>query len=231
MLELEHVAKIYGLRLIFKEVSCRLTAGSTNLLVGPNGAGKSTLLRIMAGLAPASAGRVRRKEGLRPGYVGHATFLYPGLTAMENLAFWNRACGLALPLHALEGVLARVGLAAHVHERVGVFSRGMAQRLNLARMLMQEPELLLLDEPCTGLDVAAQEFLRHEIALARQRGACVVMISHDLGADAPLADQLLVLGEQRLLYAGSPSLYADALPGTRIRQKTHPAQGLAACGT
>lgn len=81
--------------------------------------------------------------------------------------------------------LERVGLAAHAHERAGVFSRGMAQRLNLARVLMLEPDLLLLDEPGTGLDAASLALLRREVRDARQRGACVVLISHDLAGDAP----------------------------------------------
>ena len=102
MLELDRVAKLYGVKVIFKEVSCAFTAGSVSLLVGGNGAGKSTLMRIMAGLSRPSAGRVRQAEsgtrsgGLRLGYLGHATFLYPGLTALENLAFWRTAHGLRL---------------------------------------------------------------------------------------------------------------------------------------
>lgn len=81
----------------------------------------------------------------------------------------------------------------------------MAQRLNLARVLMQEPDLLLLDEPGTGLDAASLALLRREISTARARGACVVLISHDLAGDAPLADRLLALGEGRLLFDGPPA--------------------------
>ena len=168
MLELDRVAKLYGVKVIFKEVSCAFTAGSVSLLVGGNGAGKSTLMRIMAGLSRPSAGRVRQAEsgtrsgGLRLGYLGHATFLYPGLTALENLAFWRTAHGLRLSRSDLLTGLERVGLAAHAHERAGVFSRGMAQRLNLARVLMIEPDLLLLDEPGTGLDAASLALLRRD---------------------------------------------------------------------
>lgn len=208
MLELARVAKVYGVKVVFKEVSCRLAAGSVTLLVGANGAGKSTLMRVMAGLSRPSAGAARTALGARTGYVGHATFLYPGLTALENLAFWSRACGLGLSGDALASALARVGLAAHAHERAGVFSRGMAQRLNLARALMQEPDILLLDEPGAGLDAASLTLLRHEIAAARRRGACVVCISHDLAGDAPLADRLLALAGRRLAYDGPPAGYA-----------------------
>lgn len=209
MLELNRVAKLYGVKVIFKDVSCSFAAGSVSLLVGGNGAGKSTLLRIMAGLSRPSAGTVRRAEDdTRLGYLGHATFLYPGLTALENLAFWREAHGLRLSGQELLAGLERVGLAAHAHERAGVFSRGMAQRLNLARVLMLEPNLLLLDEPGTGLDAASLALLRREVRAARNRGACVVLISHDLSGDAPLADRLLALEERRLAFDGPPEAFA-----------------------
>ena len=158
MLELDRVAKLYGAKVIFKDVSCAFASGSVSLLVGGNGAGKSTLMRIMAGLSRPSAGSVRlaesgpRAEGPRLGYLGHATFLYPGLTALENLAFWRTAHGLRLSGAGLSAMLERVGLAAHAHERAGIFSRGMAQRLNLARVLMLEPDLLLLDITMPEID-------------------------------------------------------------------------------
>lgn len=209
MLELDRVAKLYGAKVIFKDVSCVLAAGTVSLLVGGNGAGKSTLMRIMAGLSQPSAGGVRPARSgagaVRLGYLGHATFLYPGLTALENLAFWRTAHGLRLSETGLRTMLERVGLAAHVHERAGIFSRGMAQRLNLARVLMLEPDLLLLDEPGTGLDAASLALLRREITTARQRGACVTLISHDLAGDAPLADRLLLLAGRRLAYDGPPA--------------------------
>ena len=204
MLELLSVAKIYGARLIFKDVSFHCAGGTVSLLAGDNGAGKSTLLRIMAGLSQPTAGTVTRNFQGMLGYLGHATFLYPGLTALENLLFWRDACGLRLSAKQLMDGLARVRLEAYAHQRAGVFSRGMAQRLNLARVLLQEPQALLLDEPCAGLDVASQAMLRQEILQARQRGACVVIISHNLAADAALADRLLVLQKHRLFYDGSP---------------------------
>ncbi|MBO4301429.1 MAG: ABC transporter ATP-binding protein [Desulfovibrio sp.] len=208
MLQLECVAKIYGHKVIFKEISCCVAPGSVTLVAGANGAGKSTLMRVMAGLSRPSAGRVIVSDDVRVGYLGHATFLYPGLTAVENLSFWNRAYGLSLSTGELGKVLARVGLEAYSQERVGCFSRGMAQRLNLARVLMQNPDLLLLDEPCSGLDTSSQTQLRQEIQAARHRGACVVLISHDLMADGPLADHLLVLARHRLSYSGPPQNYA-----------------------
>ena len=207
MLELVRVAKTYGVKVIFKDVSCAFTGGSITMLVGGNGAGKSTLMRIMAGLSRPSAGEARLNGQASLGYLGHATFLYPGLTALENLDFWRTACGLALARKDLVAVLERVGLQAHAHERAGVFSRGMAQRLNLARVLMQTPDLLLLDEPGTGLDAASLALLRSEVVAARARGACIVFISHDWAGDAPLADRLLALEGRKLAYDGPPGAY------------------------
>lgn len=210
MLELVRVAKTYGVKVIFKDVSCAFAPGTVSMLVGGNGAGKSTLMRVMAGLSRPSAGQARLAENVRVGYLGHATFLYPGLTALENLAFWSDACGLALSRKDIMAVLERVGLEAHAQERAGVFSRGMAQRLNLARILMQEPNLLLLDEPGTGLDANSLALLRREVAEARSRDACVILISHDLAGDAPLADRLLALDGRRLAYDGPPADYSPA---------------------
>ncbi|MDR2695401.1 MAG: ATP-binding cassette domain-containing protein, partial [Deltaproteobacteria bacterium] len=137
---------------------------------------------------------------------GHATFIYPGLTALENLAFWKDAQGLRLAEAELLALLERVGLERNAHERAGIFSRGMAQRLNLARALLPDPELLLLDEPGTGLDSRAAELLREEIVRAGRRGAGVVWISHDVAADAAYADRVLTLERGRL---------GEGVPGAR----------------
>ena len=199
LLELHGIAKFFGHRCIFKSVELVVARGTVTLLVGPNGAGKSTLMRLMAGLIRPSAGSYacRAAEG-RVAYLGHATFIYPGLTALENLAFWRNAQGLRLAETDLMALLERVGLERHAQERAGIFSRGMAQRLNVARALLLEPELLLLDEPGTGLDRRAAVMLREEILRARQRGAGLVWISHDVAADTPLADRVLTLEQGRL---------------------------------
>ena len=211
MLRLENLAKLYGLKVVFKGVSCRFTAGSITLLAGGNGAGKSTLLRIIAGLSRPSvifdgtgAGGVAREDGPRLAYLGHATFVYPGLSALENLQFWARAHGLRPSRAELLTLLEHVGLAAHAEERAGVFSRGMAQRLNLARVLLLDADLVLLDEPGTGLDVNSMALVRREMLAARERGACVIVVSHDLAGDSPLADRLLLLENRRLAYDGPP---------------------------
>lgn len=204
ILELKHVAKAYGRKAVLRDVSCALESGSVNLLTGRNGSGKSTLMRLMAGLARPTRGTIRRPKGDAPiGYVAHATFLYPNLTALENLAFWNRAAGMSLSEGDIRKGLDRVGLGPYANERAGCFSRGMAQRLNLARLLLQSPRLWLLDEPGTGLDIESLATLRTEIAAARDDGVCVVLITHDPEGDGPLADRRLTLEEGRLADAAA----------------------------
>lgn len=199
LLELRGVAKAFGPRLLFRRVDLTLIPGSLSLLAGSNGAGKSTLMRIMAGLTRADAGTVLcHAHEARIGYMAHATFLYPGLSAQENLLFWAKAAGMDRPHTRAEAALEAVGLSRHAHERAGIFSRGMAQRLNLARLLLGEPELILLDEPATGLDVSSRTMLLEHVLKARDRGAAIVWISHDIAEDARHADRVLTLKDRSL---------------------------------
>ena len=156
-------------------------------------------MRVMAGLTRPDAGTVtRRVSDDRLGYMAHATFLYPGLDAEENLMFWARAAGLDHPAERTKKALETVGLSRHAHERAGIFSRGMAQRLNLARLLLAEPSLILLDEPATGLDVSSRRMLMDLMLKARDRGAAVLWISHNTDEDARHADRILTLENRSL---------------------------------
>ena len=216
MLQIDAVSKRYGHRLVLRDVSLTLSGGCVLLLAGANGAGKSTLLRLAAGLARPTSGSVRH-ENLADGavgYLGHATGLYPGLSALDNLAFWQRLYkGDARP-STLMAALERVGLARRAHDPAGVFSRGMAQRLNIARLLLQRPALILLDEPATGLDAASSALLAEEIAAARQRGAAVLWASHHLDVDGRLADRLIELADKRIAYDGPAGDFLAARTGT-----------------
>ncbi len=203
LLELHNIAKFFGNRCIFKNVSFSIAESSISLLMGANGAGKSTLLGIMAGLAKPSAGQMQLHVSEQDiGYLGHSTFIYAGLNALENLRFWGELYNKPTQDEKLKVILERVDLAPFAYEKAGVFSRGMAQRLNLARILLLEPKLWLLDEPCTGLDVASASLLRSEVTKACESGAGIVWISHDMGADAGLAQRLLCLEKGRLAYDG-----------------------------
>jgi heme exporter protein A len=203
LLDLRAVSHFFGSRLIFKGVSCALEPAGIMLVAGPNGAGKSTLLKIMAGLLSPRSGSVRRTvENRDMAFMGHQTFVYPALSALGNLEFWNRVYGRGLDDAGLLGLLERVGLKGFALEAAGTFSRGMAQRLSLARVLLVEPRLLFLDEPSTGLDTASQTLLHAELEAARARGAGIVWISHDLERDLGRADTVLQLAGRSMAYFG-----------------------------
>ncbi|MDL2267612.1 heme ABC exporter ATP-binding protein CcmA [Desulfovibrio sp. OttesenSCG-928-G15] len=214
------LSHFYGSRLVFKDLSFCLPATSVTLLAGANGAGKSTLLKILAGLVHPSAGEVSypdrnntAAEGDQSiGYLGHQTFIYPEMTAAENLLFWARLYGKSIEP---EKELARVELAMFADEKAGGFSRGMAQRLNLARVFMLQPDIVLLDEPGTGLDTRSTAILHEHIAAFRHKGAAVVWITHSLEQDLCRADAVLYLEGKKLAYQGEAahfSLFPDTSP-------------------
>ena len=148
VLTFENISKMYDLRLLYKNVSLCLYPAQTILITGKNGSGKSTLLKMAAELTKPSHGKIScaaEKEEI--GYLGHQTFIYPHLSAYENLYFWAKAFQKNISEQAVLTVLKKVFLDKFSHDRAGIFSRGMAQRLNIARIILQEPRLLLLDEP------------------------------------------------------------------------------------
>ncbi len=208
LLAVKRAAKFYGSKLVFKEVTCEVRPGEIVLVAGPNGAGKSTLMRIMAGLSRPSAGEVTlHVEPECTAYLGHSTFIYPGMTALANLGFWGTMYGLSPSREELTALLARVGLERAAEEKAGSFSRGMAQRLNLARIYLVNPRLIFLDEPGTGLDPRSLALLRREIVAFRDQGTSVVWISHHVREDAALADTVLALGGRRVEYFGPAAEY------------------------
>jgi heme exporter protein A len=209
LVELHGVSHFFGSRLVFRQITLEISAGEVLLVLGPNGAGKSTLLQIIAGLLTPRVGKVSWSLNFGEiGYLGHGTCIYPFLTAMENLLFWGRMHGLRPTRETITLLLDRVGLKAAALERAGAFSRGMAQRLSLARVLLLNSKLLLLDEPATGLDTSSRRILDREICHAKARGAAVVMVSHDGQRDMQHADRVLVLEGKAMACLGSTSHFA-----------------------
>jgi heme ABC exporter ATP-binding subunit CcmA len=216
-LSFSDVSRHFGRRRALHRATFRCGAGEVVAVLGPNGAGKSTLLAIAATLLAPSTGEVRygdhdaAADGAalrgRIGVLGHDLFLYPELTARENLAFFARLSGVAAVPARVDEALARTGLASRADEPVSGFSRGMRQRVAIERALLHEPRLVLLDEPFTGLDEASAGLLTRRIAGLRQSGAIVLVTTHDLDTIEPIADRALLLLNGRLTEL-------DAGPGT-----------------
>lgn len=186
-LDFQNVSKRYGTQWALREISLRIAPGEFVLLRGANGSGKSTLLKIAATLTRPSAGRVSylgtdASDGLvlkaRIGMVAHGTLLYDDLTADENLRFFGSLFGLPSLASRAETALAAVGLSERRDSLVRTFSRGMRQRLSLARAMLHGPGLLLLDEPATGLDQEAREWLARTLESLHHAGCTMVMSTH-----------------------------------------------------
>ena len=200
----EHYAVI-GLDAVFP-------AGTATALLGPNGAGKSTLIGMLSTRQTPTEGEVVFGDGLRGprlrsliSYVGHRTMVYADLSARENLRFFSKMFGLTDMEDRIDVLLDEVGLEHAKDRAVLGFSRGMAQRLTLARALLSNPAILLLDEPLTGLDQAGVAEALALFAKLRDSGAIVIMASHDLVATNTLVDRALVLVDGRKAYEGPVS--------------------------
>lgn len=208
-LVIERLGKTFGRHRALGDVSLRFTPGHVAAVLGPNGAGKSTLLGIVATLVAPTSGRVTLGEAvldrLSParaelGYVGHEPGLYGELDARSNLRFFARLYGVPHDGATLDAALARVGLASvGVHTPVRAFSRGMQQRLALARALLHAPPVLLFDEPSSALDPAGAAWLSERIAAERASGRLVVLVTHDLEAAAAVADHVVILRNGRVV--------------------------------
>ena len=209
LLAVQDVSRHFGRRRALSRVSFDVRRGTILGLLGPNGAGKSTMLAILATLQRPTSGRVRygsfeggtQGAALRAsiGVLGHDLFLYPELTAHENLAFFAALAGVADAAAAAAASLARAGLADRGDDPVGSFSRGMRQRVALERALIHKPRLVLLDEPFTGLDDASTGVLVTRLRDLREEGAIVILATHDLDLAEGLLDHAVFLRDGRVV--------------------------------
>jgi heme exporter protein A len=204
-IRVENVTKFFGDFPAVRSVSFELARGSVLALLGRNGAGKTTMLDMLAGISSPSKGSIeiggavddvdrRRKVGI----LGHGQWLYDDLTATENLEFFARLYDVPRAAEKIQGWLEDAGLARFHRATVGEFSRGMRQRVAVARAFLHDPEILLLDEPWTALDDRAIEFLSGKILSAQKRGCTIVVCSHQLREALDVATEVAVLDRGRL---------------------------------
>lgn len=215
VVEVCQVTKSFGPRTALSNVSFSVAGGEFVALVGPNGAGKTTLLRIIATLSRPTDGYVRiagmeahrAGEAVRRhiGFLSHRPILYDDLTAEQNLRFFARMYDLDTPDDPAERIaelLDHVGLRDRRHDLVRTFSRGMLQRLSVARAVLHHPQVLLLDEPYTGLDLDAAQMLTDLLTELAGEGCAILLTTHNPAYGLTAARRILVLSRGRLVYDG-----------------------------
>jgi len=223
MIEVRRLTKRFGLKTVLKDLDFHVQAGEFVALLGPNGAGKTTFLRILASLSRPAMGEIRIAGFRLPqqatairhilGVVSHQPLLYGDLTAEENLHFYGKMYGIDLPEKRICEVLDLVGLSLRSRDLVRTFSRGMQQRLAIGRAVLHDPEVMLLDEPHTGLDQDASIMLDGVLREVAARGRTVVMTSHDLARAADLASRFDVISRGKIVAsAGRAEMSAERLP-------------------
>lgn len=210
IIEVKGLVKKFGFRTVLRKVDLSLQKGDFLALFGHNGAGKTTLIRILCSLMKPTSGEIRI-AGLDPhhdrealckaiGVISHRTFLYQNLSAFENLRFYGRMYDVMDLKDRIESLLDLVGLVKYRNDPVNTFSRGMQQRLAVARAIINDPRILFLDEPYTGLDQHGAEDLKKLLMGFRDQGKTVLMTSHDLDRGLELCNQSAILKAGRLVF-------------------------------
>ncbi len=203
MITVKKLVKRFGLKTVLRGVDFEVQPGEFVALLGPNGAGKTTFLRILASLSRPSVGEVKiagyklpheaAQVRARLGVVSHLPLLYGDLTAEENLRFYARMYNIPNYELRVTEILEMVGLEARRRDLVRTFSRGMQQRLAIGRAVLHDPDVVLFDEPYTGLDQDASSMLDEVLKTVAAKGRTVVMTSHDLARAEDLATRFDIL--------------------------------------
>jgi heme ABC exporter ATP-binding subunit CcmA len=224
-IDLIGVSRHYGRRRALHDVTLGCQAGEIVALVGPNGAGKSTLLAIISTLLTPTAGQVRYGDHTastgraalrrRLGWLGHDLQLYPELTARENLRFFAALLDVSNGDKRANEALAAARLESRADDPVSSYSRGMRQRLALERALINDPRLVLLDEPFTGLDGISAELLRERLRALAARGCLVLFATHDFELAEGVLDRAAIMRDGRLVAIAAVTewraVYRDAV--------------------
>ena len=210
IIEVRGLTKIYGLLPVLKSLDLTIYQGEFVALLGPNGSGKSTLMRLMSGLSKPTEGTIRIGGWTMPaeamavraqiGMVSHKPLLYENLTAYENLNFFGKLYNLDADTREerITNLLQEVGLNKRSNSLVRTFSRGMQQRLSIARALLNKPDVLFFDEPYTGLDQDAGDMLAGLLKTAHQDNRTIVMTTHQLQRVPQLATRAVILSRGKI---------------------------------
>jgi heme exporter protein A len=212
-IEVRKLTKAFGHQAALRGVDLHVDEGEFLALFGPNGAGKTTLIRVISSLARPTAGTVRiRGEDLGKagtslrkhiGLISHNPLLYGDLTPDENLRFFARMYDLPDAAARIDAVLDQVGLVARRRDPVRTFSRGMVQRLAIARAILHDPAIMLLDEPYTGLDLQAADMLRTVLEELAASNRTVILTTHNLEQGLEMCDRAAILNRGRVAWEGA----------------------------
>ena len=212
-IETHGLSKSFGHRFALRDIDLQVQLGEVVVIIGPNGAGKTTLIKVLATIMNPSSGSVfidglpvkNNAEEIRCkiGVVTHQIFLYSNLSAYENLKFYSRMYDVPRAKERIHEVLAMVGMSARLYDRVGTLSRGMQQRLSLARALLHDPAIMLLDEPETGLDQQAISMLWQSLQTERGEKRTIVLTTHNLEWGLERCDCILILAKGKIVYQES----------------------------
>src|SRR2546428_4417023 len=211
-LQADDIRKTFGHFTALAGVSLNVERGEFLALFGRNGAGKTTFLKIAATLVRHTHGKLRvegidisdepEKARRYIGFLSHNTYVYRDLNPVENLRFFARLYGLKDPATRIESLLDRVGLRRRVSDHVRGFSRGLHQRLGIARVMLHDPSLILLDEPYTGLDANAVDVLNQMLDEASRNGKTIILTTHDLDQGLRGATRAVIIDRGKIVFSG-----------------------------
>ena len=231
--EIQGLKRLFGHFQALKGINLRVNHGECLAIFGPNGAGKTTMIKILATVMRPSGGKVfvdgldlrERAEDIRRriGVVTHQTFLYGNLTAYENLDFYSKLYDVPNRRERIREVVDQVGMTSRIHDRVGILSQGMRQRISIARAVLHQPDIVLLDEPESGLDQGAVTML-WETLRGGQRRKTILLITHSLERGLDVCDRVVFLDKGKVVYENSH----DALDEAALRQAYRDNTGVAA---
>jgi heme exporter protein A len=209
MIEIKKLTKQADNKLILRGIDLSIKKGETVAILGPNGAGKSTLLKVLSTLIKPSSGLVKingldlKKNHIEIkktfGYLPHSSLLYDHYSPLENLVFYGNLYGIKNVEERAIELVKEVGLSFFLNEPVKNFSRGMIQRIAIARAIVHEPELLLLDEPHTGLDQGAITILNNVILSMKAKGTTTLMVTHDFKQAAEICDRIIIIKNGKIV--------------------------------